>query len=196
MVTLWKTMILPKLEYCCQLWSNHTIQDITTLEAIQRTFTSRIQGVQHMNYWERLSHLKLYSLQRRRERYIAIYVWKILEAIVPTVGLQENTQPRRGRLCYVRSTLGTTHKVCTLVHNSFTYNGTSIFNSLPREIRDHTGTSLESFKRTLDKWLSRIPDEPPTPGYSNFHHNTLPEITRRTGAADPGTSGGPPQLCQ
>ena len=111
MVTLWKTLIRPKLEYCCQLWSPLTIHDITTIEAIQRTFTSRIYGIQHLNYWERLSHLKLCSLQRRRERYIAIYVWKILEGIVRNVGLQENTNLRRGRLCYVRTSQGTTQRM-------------------------------------------------------------------------------------
>ena len=67
LTTLWKTLILPRLEYCCQLWSPHKLQDIASLEAVQRTFTTRIQGLQHLNYWERLRHLKLYSLQRRRE---------------------------------------------------------------------------------------------------------------------------------
>ena len=132
MITLWKTMILPKLEYCCQLWSPHTITDITNIEAMQRTYTNKIRGVENMTYWERLRHLKLYSLQRRRERYITIYVWKILEGIVPNVGLIENTHPRRGRLCFVRTTQGATQRVRTIVHNSFTYNGTRTFNCLPR----------------------------------------------------------------
>ena len=49
------------------------------IEAIQRTFTYKITEVQHLNYWERLQELKLYSLQRRRERYIIIYIWKITQ---------------------------------------------------------------------------------------------------------------------
>ena len=44
MMTLWKMMVLPRLEYCCQLWSPDKIQDITSLEDPQRTFTSKIQG--------------------------------------------------------------------------------------------------------------------------------------------------------
>ena len=40
----------------------------TSIEAIERTFTYKITEVQHLNYWERLLELKLYSLQRRRER--------------------------------------------------------------------------------------------------------------------------------
>ena len=48
------------------------------MEAIQWTFTYKITEVQHLNYYERLHELKLYSLQRRRERYIIIYIWKII----------------------------------------------------------------------------------------------------------------------
>ena len=51
-------------------------QDIQAIEAIQRTFTYKITEVQHLGYLGRLHELKLYSLQRRRERYIIIYIWK------------------------------------------------------------------------------------------------------------------------
>ena len=196
MLTLWKTLVLPHLEYCCQLWSPHKVQDIIALEAPQRTFTSRISGVQdlNLNYWERLKYFNLYSVQRRRERYIIIYVWKILEGTVPNTGLQVNHHPRRGRLCYVRTTQGNTQRMRTLVHNSFTYNGTRLFNCLPRELRDLTDITPEDFKRRLDKWLTEVPDVPPTPGYPSSHHNSLPEAIRGIRAEDTGASGGPPQL--
>ena len=47
------------------------------VEDIQRNFTRRFAGLQNLNYWQRLSKLKLLSLQRRRERYMIIHVWKI-----------------------------------------------------------------------------------------------------------------------
>ena len=55
------------------------------MEAIQRTFTYKISEVQHINYWERLHELKLYSLHRRRERYIIIYIWKISQHMVTNI---------------------------------------------------------------------------------------------------------------
>ena len=58
-------------------------KDIQAIEAIQRTFTYKITEVQHLNYWERLHELELYSLQRRSERYIIIYIWKITQNMVP-----------------------------------------------------------------------------------------------------------------
>ena len=73
MLTLMKSLVIPLLEYCCQLWNKFKAKDIQDIEAIERTFTYKITEVQYLNYWERLHELKLYSLQRRRERYIIIH---------------------------------------------------------------------------------------------------------------------------
>ena len=59
--------------------------DIQAIEAIQRTVTYKITEVQHLNYWETLHELKLYSLQRRRECYIIIYIWKITQHMVQNI---------------------------------------------------------------------------------------------------------------
>ena len=74
MMTLYKSLVRSHLEYCCPLWNSSTLADIQQLEGVQRTFTSRISGVGHLNYWERLKALNLMSLQRRRERYIIIHI--------------------------------------------------------------------------------------------------------------------------
>ena len=38
--------------------------------------------VQHLNYWERLYELKLYSLQKRCERYV---IWTITQHMLPNI---------------------------------------------------------------------------------------------------------------
>lgn len=96
MKTLWKYLVLAKLEYCCQLCSRNRIQNIVVLGSTQRTFTIRIHGLQHLNYWDRLTHQKMYSLQWKRERYIIIYVWKVLKCRVPNLSIVTSPQPRRG----------------------------------------------------------------------------------------------------
>ena len=83
MITFYKSLIRSRLEYCCPLWNPSKVRDIITLESIQRAFTARINGCLHLHYWERLKKLKLMSLQRRRERYIIVLVWKILHQRVP-----------------------------------------------------------------------------------------------------------------
>ena len=103
MMTLFKSLVLSRLDYGSQLWSPTKIHQIIMIEKIQKAFTKHIKGFSSFSYQERLSNLKIYSLQRRREIYIIIYVWKILENLVPNLvkPLQFYVSDRRGRLCSV-----------------------------------------------------------------------------------------------
>ena len=92
MLTLFKSLVLPRLEYGCQLWSPTSVNQINAIENIQRKFTKHITGMHSqydsLSYENRLKCLnlyRLYSLQRRRDRYTAIYVWKIMEEVVPNL---------------------------------------------------------------------------------------------------------------
>ena len=83
MLTLYKSLVRSLLEYSCPLWNPKKVSDIQQLEAVQKTFTKRIWGIQDLDYWQRLKSLKLMSLQRRRERYVIVHMWKILHCICP-----------------------------------------------------------------------------------------------------------------
>ena len=106
MKTLWKSLVLPILDYCSQLWCPTKQGHIQQIEAIQKSFTNKIKLDRKYDYWDRLSKLKLYSLQRRRERYRILYIWKILKNQVPNLscegdgGIQKlHTNSRNGRTC-------------------------------------------------------------------------------------------------
>ena len=81
MLTLYKSLIRSHLEYCSPLRNPSIICDIQELESEQRTLTSKIHGLQHLHYWERLKTLSLMSLQRRRKRYVIMHMWKILHGL-------------------------------------------------------------------------------------------------------------------
>ena len=86
MLTLLKSLVIPLQEYCCRSGTHmESKRHIQAVDAMQRTFTYNITEVQHLNYWERLHELKLYPLQRRRERYIIIYIYKIKQHLVPNI---------------------------------------------------------------------------------------------------------------
>ena len=174
MLTLWKALIRPKLEYCCQLWCPVTPGDIQKIEQIQRSFISKISDVMNLSYWNQLQKLSIYSLERRRERYIIIYTWKILENLVPNTGqvnqsdIRAYWHPRRGRTCFVpRVELRGSRHFQTIREASFGIRGPRLFNALPTTVRNLTGCSVESFKRCLDKYLSTVPDEPQIRGYTS-----------------------------
>ena len=115
MLTLFKYLVTPLLEYCCQLWNPWKANEIQAIEAIQRTFTYKITEVQHLNYCERLHELKLRSLQRRREHYIIIYIWMITQHMVPnidiTIGhtIKTRKHPRHGTQCVIQYPTETQH---------------------------------------------------------------------------------------
>ena len=167
MLTLYKSYIQPHMDYCVQLWYPHKISELQKLEGIQRTFTDKIEGLQDLNYWQRLEKLNLYSVHRRYERYIIIYIWKVLEGkTVPpeSEDIVAIHSIRNGRTCKKFQLPSGSCKQKTQQHNSLSRFGSRLFNILPQNIRDFSG-SVESFKSRLDKYLLNLPDEPNVPGY-------------------------------
>ena len=168
MPLLFKALVLPVLEYCCQLWSPKKLNQIRQLESVQRHFTSKIEGTSGMNYSERLKYLKMYSLERRRDRYTIIYVWKIIQGLVPNLLGKDkiehiSSNSRIGRCCLLPKL---NHKapryVQTLRENSFCVHGPKLFNALDPELRNFDGTP-EAFKRKLDYFLATVDDVPLDP---------------------------------
>ena len=70
MLTLLKSLVQPKLDYCSQLWSPSDQGSINQLESVQMHLVDKVKDSKlvGLNYWEKLNELRLYSQQRRRER--------------------------------------------------------------------------------------------------------------------------------
>ena len=103
--------------------------------------------------------MKIYSQQRRLERYRILYVWKILNKMAPNCGIEEISSERRGRECRVPPTKGKMG-VKGLREQSFQVHGPQLFNALPKDIRNLQKISLDDFKSKLDQYLMTIPDQP------------------------------------
>ena len=69
MMTLFKSIVLSRLDYASHLWSPHLLKSIYLIEKVKRSFTKHIAGIQNKSYDERLKLLNLYPVQRRRDRY-------------------------------------------------------------------------------------------------------------------------------
>jgi len=57
MMLLCKSFVRSHLENCCPLWSPHLQLNKIQIEAVQRSFTAKIQGLRELNYWDRLHRL-------------------------------------------------------------------------------------------------------------------------------------------
>ena len=91
--TLLKNVIVPNIEYGSVIWSPTNATQINLIENIQKTYTSRISEYQiwndtlHMpictkNCWDRLKDLEIYSLERRRERFIILCIYKFIIGLI------------------------------------------------------------------------------------------------------------------
>ena len=179
MITLYTSMVRSRLEYCCPLWDPSSIEDIRTLETVQRSFTSKITTVKHLDYWARIKRLNLQSLQRRRERYSIMHMWKLLNHISPNdLNIQFTTSDRLGIKAKLQdSPKSSSRAMKSMYDRSFAIRGPRLWNILPKEV--NSKTTLESFKISLSEFLDKFPDTPPVAGYSTQNGNSLLEYNRK-----------------
>ena len=119
-----------------------------------------------LNYWERLDSLRLYSVQRRRERYVIMYVFKILHGLVPNCGLTFQENARTGIRAVPKLNVGLSSHVKKLRSNSFNYVAPMLYNILPNDMRKIyiANEPFKLFKQDLDTLLSTVRDEPTVSG--------------------------------
>ena len=175
MLLLYKSLVRSLLEYACPLWNGLPLSDLREIEAIQRSFTHKIicpSDVQ--SYWQRLSFLNLMSLQRRRERYMILHMWKILNNKTSNdLNICFHESLRFGLQATVPPMNSTNQKAKTLYDMSFAVKGPQLWNSIPADIT-HLDT-INCFKTHLDKFLHEVPDQPPITGYPTLNNNSLLE---------------------
>ena len=162
MMSLFKSLVIPIMDYGSVIWNPYKRKDIQAIEQIQRNFTKRINSLSEDSYYERLKHLKIYSMERRRQRYEILYIYKILKHQVPNVGLKWKFFPRRGReLIPPPVRKNSRQSAVTMRRNSFRGNAPYLFNCLPVNLRNiDLDTPMPTIKRTLDRYLNTVTDEP------------------------------------
>ena len=117
-----------------------------------------------MAYEDRLKKLRLFSLERRRDRFAVIYVWRIINGLSPN--LEDETSKirtvysgRRGLTCVIPPLRNVSCRLQTIIDASFAVSGPRLFNCVPRELREYVGC-IDNFKCKLDRFLATVPDKP------------------------------------
>ena len=81
-VSLYKALVRPHLEYGSLVWSPYLKKDILSIEKVQRRVTKIIPSISAITYEERLKRTGLISLENRRLRADLLEVFKILKVFV------------------------------------------------------------------------------------------------------------------
>ena len=176
MLTLYKLFVRSRLEYGCPLWNGLSLTEVREIEAIQRSFTNRINCPPDVtNYWDRLKYFQLMSLQRRRERYTIVYMWKIYYCKISNdLGISFADNARFGPRAIIpplQSSVAS--KAQNIFDKSFAVKGPQMWNIVPKNVK--IIKELERFKIELNKWLLNIPDRPPVHGYVTQNNNLILE---------------------
>ena len=148
MITIYKSLIRPHLEYCVQLWSpvakHGNWQLIMSIENVQRRFTRLIDGVGLMTYEERLKKLGLTTLLERRARGDLIETFRIVNGIA-NYGETLFNLSRSGARLVIRPGDGNPKK-----HDFLSRRVVGFWNKLPEHIK--AAKTVDSFKNNLEKF--------------------------------------------
>lgn len=143
------------LEYASAFWDPYQKKDIVLIESVQKKATKYLQGMQGLNYEQRLRKLNLPTLAYRRLRGSMIETYKIFNTYdkeaAPNLQLCANPYPTRGhhqKLYYSRS-----NKRHPKLH-AFNQRIVRPWNSLPQEVINKP--NLDSFKNALDKHWNNL----------------------------------------
>ena len=156
MLTLLRSLIQPRLDYCSQLWSPRDQYSINQLEDVQKQFLSHIRDsrLDKMTYWEKLSDLRVYSQERRRERYQICFLWKLSQGLVDGYTIDWQWSDRMGRLTIPKNIpRSAPSRVKQARERSLAVHGARIFNLLPVNLRNENSGEFSHFKNQLDFFL-------------------------------------------
>jgi ribonucleases P/MRP protein subunit RPP40 len=150
-VPVFNALIRPTLEYATPVWNRNSVHLASLLESVQRFVTKRITGFYDLPYYERLSKLQMWTLEKRREYFDLLEVFKILHGhtIVKCKSelsfVQSNTRGHSFRLCKP-------HVKLRMRSETLLFRTINSWNALPAAIVNCT--TLSSFKQCLRKHLN------------------------------------------
>ena len=168
LLTIFKSLVQPHLDYCSQLWCPSAQDQINRIERVQKSMISRIRDKRlcGLTYWEKLQTLRVYSQERRRERYIVIFIWKLSQGLVEGYSISFSPCSSRTGRKAEPAAVSRTSPACVrnAREGTLAVKGVGLFNALPMHIRNSDHGDTPMFKNHLDIYLSNIPDQPTIAG--------------------------------
>lgn len=150
MMSLYVAHIRPLIEYASCVWNTGYLGDSRLLESVQRRWTRNIEGLDNMDYSDRLRELDLFSVKGRLLRADLIKYWKILHGESGCLLDMFSFAPRvgtRGHELKLVLPLCSSDARC----RSFSVRCVNMWNRLPANIVNLA--DLAAFKCALSNWM-------------------------------------------
>ena len=166
MLTLLKSLVIPQLEYCCQLWNPYK-KDIQAIKLFNECLHTK--ALKHKiwttgkdsNYTpsrDVMNFIYNYIYLEDNTAYGAKYWWYIGHK------MKTSKHPRHGTQCVIQYPTNRNPEQ-SLHENAIIVFGLRLYNSLPKYLRDIESVKTEKYKFEPDKFIELIPDEPKMPNY-------------------------------
>ena len=154
---LYTTFVRPHLEYGQVVWSPFLKKQVDMIENVQIRATKLVDGLQNLDYSERLKVLDLPTLIYRRARGDMIEVFKHVhsyDALTITPKFRLNPRPSRQHK-YQLITMAPNDGERGPQRNSFYYRTANTWNKLPKKVVE--AGNINSFKNELDSAWKDVP---------------------------------------
>ena len=149
-VPLYKSLVRPHQEYCCQVWCHILKKDIKLIEGVQQRATKLTEDVKYLSYDERFMRLGLTHLDKRRVRSDLLETFRIvhsIDKIDEELFFEFDSGGRRGHSCKL-------FKKCTMLDiRKFAFSNQSVntWNALSQD--NVNCTTINAFKRHIQNEL-------------------------------------------
>lgn len=147
LISIYKSVVRPHLEYCVPAWSPQYIKDKDLLERVQHRFTRMFSHLRELEYMDRLRILGLWTLEERRNRADIIEVFKMAKNIGATTldqfFLRDSIGRTRGHMYKLRRNATSLNAR----HHFFTERVIPRWNALPQKALEVT--TVNAFKGQL-----------------------------------------------
>lgn len=83
-------------------------EEMKALEEPLHSFKRKVKAMKDLTYSQRLSRLKMLSIERITEKYMLLYIWKSVNGFLPSLGLSwsGDTDRRSGNRLIIEAVRG------------------------------------------------------------------------------------------
>ena len=155
---LFKQLVLPKIDYCSNVWFPQTPGLMKVTERIQRKAAGIVTGKRVEDYAQVCSNLKWLPLHVRSECQGVSFIYRIINSLAD-VGFSRYFSPKMGRPLRQKNCMQIERKCARTVmcQNSYFYRVVNEWNILPNDIV--FSRSYDCFKLSLANYMHGLKDK-------------------------------------
>ena len=165
LVTLYKTVARPKLEFSVAAWSPWLEKDVECLEKVQRRLVRMLSNIKGDSYESKLENAGLTTLKARRERGDAIQAFKVLNGfdrvnkndwfLIPATGsdrpsTRSNTVIQNGNEAQKSDAVLRERARTEIRNHSYRLRTARLWSDIPDSVK--SVKSVNAFKNSYDVW--------------------------------------------